>query len=640
MIGLFDIAHQDALAKITINEDKEFLKAQREKVRRGCMGTKDMSLTALESRKQKKEKAKLRYRKKTEIEQQILNETAQLTSSNSSSAASSPTRSICQDRDSDNSPGPSTSAGCPPLKRRRASTKLVNTELSIAMDRTKVSDRNAVYVLAAAARSLGHKPEELVINRESFRKSRKQFRNAKAAEIRAAFAPTVPLTVHWDGKIVPDVDGGPPIDRLPVLVTGDGVSKLLAVPKLDNGTGQAAADAVLAVLGDWGVKEQVCALSFDTTASNTGRSAGACTIIEQLLERDMLHLACRHHVYELVLEKAMTVCLGPSSGPDVQLFKRFKMKWPSINGTNPKPFDDGDMQPHLYNTRDNLLAQFSRFLDNKHPRDDYRELLELSIIVLGGIPKRGVRINRPGALHRARWMAKAIYLVKIYLFRTQFRLTASEKTGIQRAVTFVVSTYVMAWFKATLPASAPAQDLGFLKSLLSYKDKLMSKATATVFGRHLWYLGERLVPLAFFDDEVTLATKRDMVKALREEEGAEDPPRRANVELTVASVSNKTVANFVTTGSASFFALLGLETDFLSKDPAYWEEEPSYNAASRRIKSLHVVNDFAERGVALMQEFNLALTKDEGQKQFLLQVVEDHRRRFSNANKSTVTATK
>ena len=231
-------------------------------------------------------------------------------------------------------------------------------------------------------------------------------------------------------------------------------------------------------------------------------------------------------------------------------------------------------------------------------------------------------------------MAKAIYLVKIYIFRTQFRLTASEKAGIQRAVTFVVSTHVTAWFKAPLPASAPAQDLGFL----SYQDKPVSKATATVFGRHLWYLGERLVALAFFDEEMTLATKREMAKALREVEGAEDPPRRANVELTVASVSNKTVANFVTTGSASFFALLGLETDFLGKDPAYWEEKPSYNTASRRVNSLHVVNDFAERGVALMQEFNLALTKDEGQKQFLLQVVEDHRRRFPNADKSTVTA--
>ena len=129
-----------------------------------------------------------------------------------------------------------------------------------------------------------------------------------------------------------------------------------------------------------------------------------------------------------------------------------------------------------------------------------------------------------------------------------------------------------------------------------------------------------------------------MAISLREEEGADDAPRRAQGELTVASVSSKIMADFVTTGSASFFTVLGLDTDFLSKDPTQWEDEPSYNAATRRIKSLRVVNDFAERGVALKQEFNLALTKDEDQKQFLLQVVEEHRRVFPDARKSTMAS--
>lgn len=51
-----------------------------------------------------------------------------------------------------------------------------------------------------------------------------------------------------------------------------------------------------------------------------------------------------------------------------------------------------------------------------------------------------------------------------------------------------------------------------------------------------------------------------------------------------------------------------------------------------------MVNDFAERGLALMQAYNLALTKDEDQRQFLLQVIEDHRKRYPDARKSTVTA--
>ena len=119
-------------------------------------------------------------------------------------------------------------------------------------------------------------------------------------------------------------------------------------------------------------------------------------------------------------------------------------------------------------------------------------------------------------------MAKVIYSMKIYLFRAQFRLTESEKNGLKRIVMFVISKYITAWFNAPLATSAPAQDLEFLKSLLNYPDESVSKATATVFARHLWYLSARLVALAFFDERVTVETKREMVTALQQE-GSEDP---------------------------------------------------------------------------------------------------------------------
>jgi hypothetical protein len=138
-----------------------------------------------------------------------------------------------------------------------------------ALDRTKLSYRSAVHVLAAAAQSLGHDPAEIVLNRESFVKARMKFHATAAEEIKKAFAPSVPLTAHWDSEIVPGVDGGLE-DRLPVLVSGDGVDKLLSVPKLPNGTGRAMATALTGALEDWGVSEPIKVLSFYTAASNSG----------------------------------------------------------------------------------------------------------------------------------------------------------------------------------------------------------------------------------------------------------------------------------------------------------------------------------------------------------------------------------
>jgi len=38
------------------------------------------------------------------------------------------------------------------------------------------------------------------------------------------------LVVHWDGKILPKIFGKGKVDRLPILVSGEGNDKVLSVP--------------------------------------------------------------------------------------------------------------------------------------------------------------------------------------------------------------------------------------------------------------------------------------------------------------------------------------------------------------------------------------------------------------------------
>src|SRR6218665_3683364 len=53
--------------------------------------------------------------------------------------------------------------------RKRAKTNIFTPSLTAALDRTKLSVRNATYVLAAAAHSLGHNVKVLNINRSVHR---------------------------------------------------------------------------------------------------------------------------------------------------------------------------------------------------------------------------------------------------------------------------------------------------------------------------------------------------------------------------------------------------------------------------------------------------------------------------------------
>ena len=515
-------------------------------------------------------------------------------------------------------------------KRKRGRKNVINPDMAAALDRTLLSDRKAVYVLSAAAASLGHDVQEFSINRSTIRRRRIETRQRIAELIKESFDPTIPLTVHWDGKLLPALTGTDKVDRLPIIVSGGGLSKLLGVPKLPSGTGQAMAKAVMDCLEDWGVKDRVQAMSFDTTSSNTGCKSGACTLLEQMIGRDLLHLACRHHMLEIVIEKVFVACDIPSTGPDILLFKRFQQQWKFIDRDQFQVLEDNVTE------REEILTFCRMRLAIKQPRDDYRELLELTMIFLGATPSRGIRFMQPGALHRARWMARVIYAIKLCLFRSQFVMTKREEAGMKRFATFGVVVYVRAWFEAPDAAAAPANDLALLKTLASYDDKYISEAALTAFSRHLWYLSESLVALSFFDSDTCMSVKRDMVRALDVQASNHEPLKRIKVDASTVAFSSKTVADFVTDRSRYFFDQLSLNSDFLNVDPSEWETRADYQGAAEFVRTIKVVNDAAERGVSLMQSYNSILTKNEEQKQYILQVVEQHRQKFRNATKAAV----
>ena len=56
--------------------------------------------------------------------------------------------------------------------------------------------------------------------------------------------------MYWDSKLLPDLTGKEKVDRLPVLVPGEGT--MLSVPLLPSGTSTAIANAVFSSLDDWG----------------------------------------------------------------------------------------------------------------------------------------------------------------------------------------------------------------------------------------------------------------------------------------------------------------------------------------------------------------------------------------------------
>ena len=101
----------------------------------------------------------------------------------------------------------------------------------------------------------------------------------------------------------------------------------------------------------------------------------------------------------------------------------------------------------------------------------------------------------------------------------------------------------------------------------------------------------------------------------------------------LVSLQDTKLENFVTKSTILFFERLPIRTTFLAQDPETWKSSTDYLAGYEIVKNLQVVNDHAERGVALIQEYNSIITKDEEQKQYLLQVVAEHRKRHPGCSK-------
>ena len=104
--------------------------------------------------------------------------------------------------------------------------------------------------------------------------------------------------------------------------------------------------------------------------------------------------------------------------------------------------------------------------------------------------------------------------------------------------------------------------------------------------------------------------------------GTEQPIKRIAV---VSNPGSKSLHDFVSTSTVTFYDILGISRQFMDCHPSEWYQHEKYQQSQQIVTAVKVVNDLAERGVALIQEFNSSIRRNE-QKQFLLHMVENHRK--------------
>ena len=140
------------------------------------------------------------------------------------------------------------------------------------------------------------------------------------------------------------------------------------------------------------------------------------------------------------------------------------------------------------------------------PKGDYRELLELTLMYL--IPVMVFQIRAPGCVSHSRFMAKAIYYLKIQILGTQLPndFTFPQKKELKAMAEFV------SVLRTALPSATPFQDIKAYWQMVQYKEYIDNHGSKRVLNaiestlksmeRHSWYLDETLVPLEPDVDDV------------------------------------------------------------------------------------------------------------------------------------------
>ena len=519
--------------------------------------------------------------------------------------------------------------------------------VTVTADRLGLSMTQRTMMAASVANALGVDLDKTNISRTNAWKVSQERRLTMLDSIKDNFQCPDLASLHWDGKLLIE-RRNLESNRIAVYISGvdaSGYKKLLGAPETKDGTGLAEAEVVKKVMDEWGVKKEVCALVFGTTSTNTGAEAGACKFLEDWLETPLLWIACRHHVHELHLKRVVQGVTGQTKDPGVSMFRRLKSSWHSIDIDYEHlfKFDYSSVPEWMVEEGKAVLAWAERELaKNTWPRDDYKELLQLTIICLGGhIP--GFQFMIPGPDHHARWMSKNIYFLKLLLLLYQFLISEEERLQVIEISKYILIFYVKHWFQSPLPTCAARNDLTFMANILKYRLCVSPKITFSVMQscyRHLWYLVPQTVVFALADPGLSDTEKEGMARKLHSLERKKivsGKPQFPQIIFSGEEINPPEMSSFVSCDSWLVFDILGLSgsQDWLTIPANLWSNFVEFKRLKEFSENISVINDVAERGVALITSY-INKTECEEQRQALLQVVEFHRNLVKNNNKSSL----
>ena len=336
--------------------------------------------------------------------------------------------------------------------------------------------------------------------------------------------------------------------------------------------------------------------------------------------------------------------IGSSTAPKTGLYVDMATLWTEIDTSNPQP-----LRPRPC---DNDVIEFGRkYLRDSENRGDYRELMCLTLLLLGVNPTgcKSYHVRSIAGVSNARWMGKIINEMKLVLFRKEFiaknLISTSEMNDHEELVRFLIQFYVRQWLSCPLVTEAPVNDLQLYKELSkvvlnkkSSKDYRFAKRMLDKLDGHLWYLSEELVVVCLFGKQLSNAEKAKCARAMIKASSPRGRSVTPDGKLTTPILNGSTkIWQLFGAKSWVLFNRLGkglTDNSFLSLPVRSWDSNDDFIYIKDILMNMKVVNDAAERGILSAKQVHCKITYDSTDKQNFLLAIPHVREKLKKITKA------
>ena len=169
---------------------------------------------------------------------------------------------------------------------------------------------------------------------------------------------------------------------------------------------------------------------------------------------------------------------------------------------------------------------------------------------------------------------------------------------------YAVLYYIPDFLLSSSGRDAAFNDLQLYKALLKYQevDRELADSALNTFNRHLWYLAPQTVLFALFSNRVSEDQKSRMASRLLTLDRKESPT--LGVPKFPALTAETELCDLITEESRDFFDVVNSDPlPWLTKRVCEWESYADYNKVKTFVSTVKVVNDCAERAVALATDY-------------------------------------